>query len=269
MNKKKVVSIEDRIPKLKQARKKKANRRLIFYLSVFFVLISIIIYLQSSLSDVRYVAVSGNAFLEEQYIKEQSGLSKKDNFWSVDKNKVETSIKNNPLIKSVQVSKKFPSTIRIEVEEYDRVAYVKVNGSWSPILETGKVLDKQQGEPSLGDAPLLSGFTKEIYLKEMTNELNALSDRVVDLISEIEWQPQKDNPYRIILYMNDGFLVEASIRNFSKRMQLYPSIASQIDASKKGSGVIHIGVGAYFQEFSANSDEEMPKTKENENEVEG
>ena len=39
MEKKNVVSIEDRIPKLKEARKKKANRRLHF-LSIYFFLLN-------------------------------------------------------------------------------------------------------------------------------------------------------------------------------------------------------------------------------------
>ncbi|MCD8500622.1 MAG: hypothetical protein LRY71_01750 [Bacillaceae bacterium] len=36
MDKQKIVSLEDRIPKLKQQRKQRANRRLIIYLSTFF-----------------------------------------------------------------------------------------------------------------------------------------------------------------------------------------------------------------------------------------
>src|SRR5699024_12476680 len=81
MEKEKVVSIEDRIPKLKESRKKKANRRLLFYLSIFFVLIAIIVYLQSQLSHIRHVDIQGNHELTEDEVIAESGLTMGDNIW--------------------------------------------------------------------------------------------------------------------------------------------------------------------------------------------
>src|SRR5690625_5979789 len=83
MSKKKVVSIQDRIPKLKEQRKKKANRRLVFYLSIFFLLILMSIYLQSPLSDIKTVAIKGNSFLSEEEFIEISDLEEQTNIWII------------------------------------------------------------------------------------------------------------------------------------------------------------------------------------------
>src|SRR5690625_6591825 len=86
MEKEKIVSIEERIPKLKEARKKKANRRLLFYLAIFFVLISIIVYLQSPFSHIKEIVVHDNVVLSEEDIIEVSEIALNTNIWMLNKN---------------------------------------------------------------------------------------------------------------------------------------------------------------------------------------
>ena len=68
MEEEKIISIEERIPKLKEKRRKKANRTLLFYLTLFFLLIAIIVYLQSPFSNVAYVAVEGNNVITDEQV---------------------------------------------------------------------------------------------------------------------------------------------------------------------------------------------------------
>src|SRR5690625_6294094 len=98
MEEKKVVSIEDRIPKLKEARKKKANRRLLFYLSIFFFLISAIVYLQSPLSHIKHIKVIGNEVVGTQQIIELSGLTTKSNIWVMHEDSIQEAMKEHPMI---------------------------------------------------------------------------------------------------------------------------------------------------------------------------
>lgn len=248
MAEKKIVSIEDRIPKLKESRRKKSNRRLIMYLSFFFLLIAIIIYLQSSLSEVKSVEVSGNDHVDRETILSLSGLTPgEDNYWKVDGKALAKKIEQHEEISAVQVDKHFPSTVEMKIEEYQRVGYVEREGSYYPILETGKELTNQKLKNPHGDAPLLLGFDRQSYLEEMTRELQQLPSSVTQLISEVQWTPSDKNPYKLHLYMNDGFEVEASIRNFSQNMRSYPSIIAQLEPGQRG--IIHIDVGAYFEEY--------------------
>ncbi|WP_052363785.1 hypothetical protein [Geomicrobium sp. JCM 19037] len=64
----KVISVQDRIPALKEQRKKRANRRLILYVSIFFILIAAVVYFQSPLSHIQTIQVEGQEIGEEQEI---------------------------------------------------------------------------------------------------------------------------------------------------------------------------------------------------------
>ncbi|WP_138415006.1 cell division protein FtsQ/DivIB [Aquibacillus sediminis] len=261
MSEKNVVSIEDRIPKLKQERKKKTNRRLIFYLSLFFILISIVVYLQSPLSHIQSINLSGNNHISDEQIHHLSDITKGDNFWRVNHEEVEEQIVTHPEIKAVQVAKQFPTTIDIAVEEFDRIGYVKEEDHYLPLLENGKRLTTNPVENSIGDAPLLLSFEQQLYLQEMSKELAKLPNSIVDLISEIRWNPTEGNPYQIEMYMNDGYQVETTIRSFSETMKTYPSITAQLEPEIKG--VIKIGTsGAVFNPYESEITNQVEETGE-------
>src|SRR5699024_4047408 len=114
---------------------------------------------------------------------------------------------------------------------------------------------------SFSEAPQMIGFIEETYLKSMSAELEKLPKSILNLISEIHWQPTEENKNKVVLYMNDGFVVDGTIRNFADKMQVYPSIVAQLEPDSKG--IIHIGVGAYFEEFT-----DIPKNNQKENESE-
>ncbi|ASK63581.1 cell division protein FtsQ [Virgibacillus phasianinus] len=259
MSKKKIVSIEDRIPKLKQARKKKANRRLIFYLSIFFILISIIVYLQSPLSHIHTIEVTGNLALSDDEVVEKTNLTTDTNIWMLNESKIKNELAKNPIIDSVEVNKKLPWTVEIQVNELKQVGYLKKDGFFYPILGNGKVLTKLKRETSNGSAPLLIGFNDESMLNKMTEQLKKLPQNIRNLISEIHWKPKDDNKKKIVLFMSDGYVVDGTIRNFAKNMKVYPSIVAQLDPDNKG--IIHIGVGVYFESFEDNTeDKKITKT---------
>lgn len=248
MEKEKIVSIEDRIPKLKQARKKKANRKLLFYLSIFFFLISIIIYLQSPLSNVKEIKVIGNSTIDDKEILELTGITTETNIWTIQQNQITEKLATHPIVDTVDVSRQFPNNVKIEVIEHKIVGYVykTEEEAYYPVLSDGTI--PQVDTPlNYGEAPLLMNFEEEQYLQRMINELNDVPNKIFNLISEISWQPTEKNKYKIVLYMNDGFIVHATIRNFATKMQAYPSVVSQLDPNVKG--IVHMNVGTYFEEI--------------------
>lgn len=246
MEEKKVVSIEDRIPKLKEARKKKANTRLLFYLSIFFLLISIIIYLQSPLSNIKEIEVTGNKILSDDQIIELSGLAPNKNIWVINPNSVKQSIENHTLIDDIEVERKLPQSVHIDVTEHKIVGYIKEEGQYSPVLHSGIIVTNLNIQ-NKGDGPLLHHFDDEEYLKRMAKELTEIPTNIFNLISEVTWEPTEKNKYKIVLYMNDGFIVHATIRNFASKMKSYPSIIAQLNPDEKG--IVHMGVGTYFEKL--------------------
>ena len=252
---KKIVSIEDRIPQLKKARKRKANRRFVTYLTIILLLVLAIIYIQSPLSYVKTIDVHGNNRVEESSIIELSQIEMDQNYWGVELDKAKEGILEHPEISSVEIDRKWYNGYDITISELDRVAYIREGDFYYPILENGKRLDHHQLEQPLGDAPLLQGFDDEETLTLMTEQLEKLPPSISQLLSEIYWTPDDLNEYKILIYTADGHEVMASIRDFPSKIKLYPSIASQLKQGQEG--VIHIDVGAYFQPYDQDEEEEV------------
>lgn len=261
MAKKNIVSIEDRIPKLKEARKKRANRQLTLYLTIFFILISIIMYLQSPLSHVKHITVMGNQYISEAEVLQLSTIPTDQNIWQLNEEEIEDKLLKHAQVKSATVDKKFPNHVKIHVLEYNRVGYVRLDGSYNPILENGIRLQDIQLKAPNGDAPILINWQQDTYLEEMTKELKALPPSISLLISEVHYAPTEENPYKIKLFMNDGYEVHTSIRSFSSKMSIYPSIAAQLNSQD---GIIHIDVGAYFQAYKNSNNTNLSNPSVNE-----
>ncbi|HHY74529.1 MAG TPA: cell division protein FtsQ/DivIB [Bacillus bacterium] len=255
MKNSKVIDIEDRIPKLKQQRKQKANRRFVLYISLFFVLVLFILYFQSPLSKVQKISVSGNVHVTQDAIIEESGLKKEMSFWKVDPEKVAEKIKEHEQIAKAEVARKFPNQINIHVSEYARVAYLIEGTSYYPILETGKILEKDKLENIPADAPILLNWSQSEELQEMAAELRLVPVSILNRISEIHLTPEDSDPLHITLYMNDGHEVSATIRDFSEKIKNYPLIVERL--SEEHHGVIHLEVGSYFKSYKKLGDEEI------------
>ena len=152
MEKENVVSLEDRIPKLKQRRKKKANRRAIALLSVFFLLLIFVLYFLSPLSNVKKINVKGNVYTSENIIVETSGLSTDTTIWKVDKEEIKETLE--------MVYKRFP-----RLKERKNQLAGTLSGGEQQMLAMGRALMSKpkiilMDEPSMGLSPI---FVNEIF----------------------------------------------------------------------------------------------------------
>lgn len=253
MDKGKIVAIEDRIPKLKEQRRRKANKRLIFLLFLFFTLIAVISYVQSPLSHVKKITVKGNELLSTDEIIKIAEISKKTNIWSVKKDTISVNLLKMNVIKHAEVTIKWPNTVVVEVQERNKIAYLESDNSYFPVMENGKVLKDREVSEIPVNAPILFKFKEDVILKEMVTALEELPVEVLNAISEVHYTPKKTDQYHISLFMNDGFEVSATLRSFSEKMIHYPSIISQLDPSIKG--IIDLEVGSYFKAYELEADE--------------
>lgn len=250
IDKEKVVNIEERIPKIKEQRKQKANRRLITFILLFFTMMLIIIYLQTPISKVSEVEIKGNQNVPADDVISQSPIYKgQTEFWSLSKEKTEKRLEENKLIKKAEVSKKLPNKIAISIEEYKSIAFLQKHNVYYSVLENGTVLPEEVTPTDNG--PILNGWTEDKKLVQMARQLDKLPDSVKDSISEIDYAPQKSNPWLVRLYMNDGYTVTASIKTFAKNMKNYPAIVSELPKGEKG--IIHLEVAAYFESLQKKS----------------
>ncbi|MBB5172170.1 cell division protein FtsQ/DivIB [Texcoconibacillus texcoconensis] len=254
MSDKKVVDLEERIPTLKEQRKQRANHRLILYLSVFFLLIASVVYFQSPLSNIQNVEVINNDYVADDWIITETHFLDAS-FWGYDDRSAEEQLLSHPQLAEVKFSRRFPNTIVVDVDEYNRVAYTYEDGGLSTILETGErmVIDKN-GETYPTDAPLLVNFDEHDIQKEMALELTELAPELSVRMSEVHLRPTESDEKRIHVYMNDGFEVHSTVNDFSERLDAYPSIVKQLDPEVEG--IIHMRMNPYFEPFTTEEDNE-------------
>lgn len=127
------------------------------------------------------------------------------------------------------------------------MAYLSNNGKYAPILENGTVLEELATGEIPVYAPVLIGFKEGKALKLLLEELDKLPVEIQNAISEIHYAPTKTDAYHIVMFMNDGFEVNATSRTLFEKMIHYPSIVSQLDPKVKG--VIDLEVGSYFKAY--------------------
>ncbi|MBO8176437.1 cell division protein FtsQ/DivIB [Aeribacillus pallidus] len=247
MEKGKVISLEERIPKLKEQRRKKTNRRLILLISLFFSLILSIVYFQSPLSHVKSISVKGNSAISENEIVQASQLAVGMNLWDIDKDEVQQRIEALAEVKKASVQVSFFRTVTITIEEHRKIAYIVKGKSFYPVLENGTVIQNQPSSSLPVYAPLLLNFKEGAVLNEMIDQLEQLPSEIIHSISEIYYEPKESDKHHITLYMNDGFEVSATIRTFAQKMIYYPSIVNQIDPNVKG--IIDLEVGSFFRAY--------------------
>ena len=253
MEKGKIVALEDRIPKLKEQRRRKANKRLVLLLILFFTMILVVAYTQSPLSHVKNITVKGNEVYSDAELIKTSGITNNTNIWKVRKSDIASKLQHLSEIKQAKIEIHWPNTIQIQVKEHKRVAYLKQDTNYFPIMENGKILKDRKTEIIPDNSPILFEFKEGDVLNQMVKELEILPSEILNSISEIHYSPKKTDQYHISLFMNDGFEVSATLRSFSEKMVHYPSIISQLDPNKKG--IIDLEVGSYFKAFEPEVEE--------------
>jgi cell division protein FtsQ len=102
------------------------------------------------------IEIRGNALLSTRQVEKQSGLKTGVSIWDVDLKQVTRDIERHPLVEKAVVSRRFPGTIRVEIEEKKPVALVSSKGKVFCLDEHGTVMPTVPGRAY--DFPMISGL---------------------------------------------------------------------------------------------------------------
>lgn len=253
-SKKRVVSMETKLPKLKQLRKRKMRKRLWLLLSLFSFAILLIIYFQSSLSHVNVIDIKGADEVTEQSVIDASDIRSGDDLWHpvLFQKELAKSIQEKlPQVKSVKVSLSGLNSLTISITEYKTVAYLSHEDQYYNILENGKIL-KESRKVTLGNKLIVRNFEEGEALDQFIDGLEELSPKIQNTISEVSYEPTDTNKYLINLYMNDGNKVIASIPDFYERLKYYAGIVEAIKEQRGNQkGVVDLEVGGFFEPYGS------------------
>ncbi|MBK3494488.1 FtsQ-type POTRA domain-containing protein [Viridibacillus sp. YIM B01967] len=244
----KIIDIEERIPTLRERRKKRTNLRFTILLAIFGIILLALLYFQSSLSHINKIEVSGGHLKNAEYYSKVSTIRVGDSLWDFKLKNVEASIQKKNWVESVTVERNWLNTVTIKVKEYDKKTFIKQGDRYNLVLQNGVIynLDELPREMNL---PILVGFKEEDLLLKIIKQLDKVDEELMTLISQVNAIPTKSNPYAIRLFMNDGFEVRATITTLAEKLKYYPSIISQVKKGEKG--VIDLEVGSFYRSYTS------------------
>lgn len=227
---------------LNKVRRITNRHRLLSILIPFSIVLIFAIYIVSPLSQAKTVQVVGNDELTKEAVMKATGVRPGRYMYGLidQQQKVENEAKKaNHQLASVKIRLVGWRKLRVTVTENKILGLVTINGKQRYLLTNGS------WAPVSGTVPndvTYENFTGHVTaLQQTARQLGRLPNPIRHSISAVRYSPTKVNPQRIKLYMNDGNTVLVKRSSLAKKMNYYPSIASQMS----GNGVVDLQVGAY------------------------
>lgn len=239
-----------KVPRLRVVNRKKIkNRRLLFLLFLFFMSLLLILFVRTSFGNIS-VLVKGNHWVSSEEITRNMEIEPGSLLFFIKTEELEKGIRSSfPLIKTIAIQKKYPSTLEVSITEKNVVAYLQKEGTSYPVFEDGAILTSRSLTEPLGDKPRLNSWTDYKLLPTFIKEFNQLKPEVKSLISEIVYKKDGTHPDSLVLYMKEGFEVRTTIAGFAKKMDMYPSYVKSLKQDGKNSGIIYLFEVKYFEPY--------------------
>ncbi|KPV56988.1 cell division protein FtsQ [Paenibacillus sp. A3] len=232
--------MEERLPVIKKPNpKSRSSKKLLVFLFIFFITLLLILFFQSSLSKITEIEIQGQQLISKEEIAQAAAVKAGDHFFSVSSSKVETQVKALRMVESVEVSKKFPGRLIIQVHEYPKVAYqVGENGQIEALLADASVVPVNVQGVAL-DKPILTGWSKDDPLKvKLCLAMSKLPAAYFSDVSEIKPSPTLPYPDKIKMYTRSHYEVQTTIEYLPEKMKYLDSYIASLQSSKISGGVI-------------------------------
>ena len=267
-NKKKLKKDKERRKKIsKQEKKRKKRIKKIKFFVKLFLLVGIIaggttFALTSPIFNINNINVVNNVTIPSDTIISLSGLKSGENIFKFYKGNVIEKIKENPYVESIEIHRKLPSTIEINIIERVATYSVDYMGKYAYINTQGYILEISDDSRNM---PIIQGATtneKDIVpgnrlnnddlrrLEQVIRIMNAAKDSGLDgQVTNIDISDE--NEYSI--YLNDEkkrvYLGDGS--NLSNKMLYVQAIIEQ-EKGKEGdifvNGDLNNKFNPYFRE---------------------
>ncbi|NLV89175.1 MAG: FtsQ-type POTRA domain-containing protein [Tissierellia bacterium] len=227
--------------KISRVERKMRRRRLYFriFLLGLFVTLLIVLALNTDLFIINNIQVIGNNKLSKESIILGSSINIGENILKVRTKDGENNLRNLAYIKDVNIKRKLPKGIIIEIIERKEVFQIKNLSYVALIDEEGYILDILDSENE--NLPLISGFNienKRIGENLIASEDTKLNFEFIEeghalgLLSKMKDVDMTDND-NINIELNDGIMVAfGTINNVKYKLNLLNEILKDID--KKG-----------------------------------
>ncbi|MGG7176151.1 cell division protein FtsQ/DivIB [Clostridium paraputrificum] len=195
---------------IRRAKRKRLIKRQII-LSIFLIICGVIFVTKTDTFKIKDIKCTGEVLLTEDYIISQTKDLIDKNIFGINKNDIKKSVKGNPYVKSIEIKRKLPKTLVIEVLEKKGLYYIKDGSSYNIISSELVLLERLE---SIEDKKLI-----EIrgLVMDNVNLGEKISDnvRLQNLLEEFYKQEE------VIESKNEEFSIEAIDVNDLSKIKVY------------------------------------------------
>ena len=183
----------------------------------------------------RHIVIIGNSYVSDHEIITTAGFKNYPYLFQVSNQEIKKRLLDLPFLNEVQIHKSLFGTLTLEVTEAKPLFYNRNNNKL--ILSNAKEID----ETDLDGVPTLINYVPDTLYTRLIDTLKKIDVNVVQLISEIEYQPWKSNDVmidetRFFLRMNDGNSVYVNLINMEK-LNTYIEIYASLEGKQ---GILYL-----------------------------
>lgn len=223
------------------------GERVLKLVILFSIVLLLMLYIISPLSKITTLHITGNHDLTKEQVEKNTNIYPGRFIWGVylTRNQLtKQTIRKNPQIKDLRITVTGPQSLRISVKENALLGTAVMNNDTYAVLADGQLQRTKTADNGIA-YKRFDGHKKA--LATTAAQLGKLKPAIRNGISSVSYQPTKEYPDRVIIYMRDGNTVYGDLNTIGDKMGYYPAIA----ASMKSKGIIDLQVGAYSYDYGS------------------
>ena len=233
----------------KKAKKEGQIARRHIYRAIPILVISTLIavfsaYLLTPLAKQKIIEFSGNKNADQTLLFEKSRIQDRDYTLTtfLNRDRYLANMKAaSPWVKDISMTYAFPTTFKVQVEEYQVFGYYVTEEDHYPILENGEVVETPVAADQLPKTYLAVRFSDRELVRQFVKQLGKIPSSVRDKIESVDLTPSKVTKDLVTLTMKDGTKVLVPVSQIKRKLPYYHQIRKLIEDDS----VIDMEAGIY------------------------
>ena len=223
-------------------------------------------YLLTPLAKQKIIEFSGNKNADQALLFEKSQIQDRDYTLTtfLNRDRYLANMKAaSPWVKGISMNYTFPTTFKVQVEEYQVFGYYVTEEDHYPILENGEVVETPVAAGQLPKAYLAVRFSDRELVRQFVKQLEKIPSSVRNQIEAVDLTPSKVTKDLVTLTMKDGTKVLVPVSQIKRKLPYYSQIRKLIEEDS----VIDMEAGIYS--YNAETMATLAQEKKEKEEGEG
>jgi len=223
-------------------------------------------YLLTPLAKQKIIEFSGNKNADQDLLFEKSQIQDRDYTLTtfLNRDRYLANMKAaSPWVKDISMTYAFPTTFKVQVEEYQVFGYYVTEEDHYPILENGEVVETPVAADQLPKTYLAVRFSDRELVRQFVKQLEKIPSSVRDQIEAVDLTPSKVTKDLVTVTMKDGTKVLVPVSQIKRKLPYYNQIRKLIEDDS----VIDMEAGIYS--YNAETMATLAQEKKEKEEGEG